>query len=355
MMLFVADYPGPHNEKDGMMQRIAAIDNRFSSVNRSYLKVSLVGNLKAGKERRSELLTIYRLNLFLHLPLILYLALTARCIYVHSVGNALAILPLYIFRRCVTDMHGVVPDEFQMAGRRLAAWRYRLVERVAVKNSLAIVTVSGAMADHYLRKYGIPRDRVVNVPIFDEAGAVPRRESTGNAPLVVYAGGTQAWQNVDLMVSTIKEVGARCRFLILTGDVTGFREKLSDHSTSEIEIKSVPKKEVYCYYAQADLGFVLRDDDLVNRVACPTKLVEYLSCGVIPIVIQPAIGDFDTFGYCYLTLADFLHQELPSPERLEEMREKNYRVIEEMKSSALSEMQRLVNLCMLSGPVNHAA
>jgi hypothetical protein len=98
MILFVADYPGPENEKDGMMQRIAAVDARFSDVERSYLKISFVRFLRGEKNKRSDLLTVYRLNFFLHFLLIVYLACKANCIYVHSVGNALAILPFYLFQ-----------------------------------------------------------------------------------------------------------------------------------------------------------------------------------------------------------------------------------------------------------------
>jgi hypothetical protein len=344
MILFVADYPRPENEKDGMMQRIAAVDARFRDVERSYLKISFVSFLRGEKDRPSELLTVYRLNFFLHFLLIVYLACKARCIYVHSVGNALAILPFYLFRPCVTDMHGVVPDEFRLMGRRSAALRYQFVEQVAVRRSRAIVTVSEAMADHFHDKYGISRSRILNVPIFDEVAAPDRSGAPSLVPTVIYAGGTQAWQNVDMMVSAMEKTSAGYHFVILTADLRTFSEKLGG-SQVPAEIKSVPKSEVYCYYGRSELGFVLRDDDLVNRVACPTKLVEYLSCGVIPIVIQPRIGDFDRHGYAYLTLADFINGETPSAQALQSMREQNYRVIESMKTSALSEMQRLVHFC----------
>ena len=35
-----------------------------------------------------------------------------------------------------------------------------------------------------------------------------------------------------------------------------------------------------------------REEILVNAVACPTKLVEYMYWGVVPVVITPNIGDF---------------------------------------------------------------
>lgn len=53
--------------------------------------------------------------------------------------------------------------------------------------------------------------------------------------------------------------------------------------------------------------FVLRDDILVNQVACPTKIVEYLNYGIIPIVLSENIGDFKELGYEYLSINDFNH------------------------------------------------
>lgn len=46
--------------------------------------------------------------------------------------------------------------------------------------------------------------------------------------------------------------------------------------------------------------FVLRDDILVNQVACPTKIVEYLNYGIKPIVLSEKIGDFKEYGYEYI-------------------------------------------------------
>jgi hypothetical protein len=344
MLLFIADYPDAASEKDGMMQRIMAIDRQFADVARSYLKVSLFRHLP-GTRRCSGNLTVYRLNLFRHLSTIVRLVLKATCIYIHSVGNALAILPLYLTRKMVTDMHGAVPEEFQLAGRRLAAARYVPVEWVAVRLSRAVVTVSGAMAEHLQRKYRLPRLRFFNVPIFDEVTQKQAARPERARPVVIYAGGAQAWQNVDLMLEAMARVQERCGFVVLTGDVDLFRHKILGMGMTGVTIASVPKSEVYGHYANADYGFVLRDDTTVNRVACPTKLVEYLSCGVIPIVLQPRIGDFDDRGYAYLTLDSFMNGAFPSEDELEAMKARNYAVIEDMKRGALNEMQRLVEFC----------
>jgi hypothetical protein len=327
------------------MQRVAAVDGHFADAERVYLKISFVGNFSAHRERRDDKLSIYRLNFFKHLATILRLACSADCIYVHSIGNALAILPLYLFHKVVTDMHGAVPEEFRSSGKRAAWLRYVPVEWVAVRFSRCVVTVSKAMAEHLRNKYRLPGLRSFNIPIFEDVEVAGASRGERTLPRVIYAGGAQAWQNVDLMLQSMAQAEGLCNFTVLTGDVATFRQKVAELGLRDVEIGSVPKQEVYGYYAGADYGFVLRDDTVVNRVACPTKLVEYLSCGVIPIVIQPRIGDFLENGYSYLTLERFVSGDFPSEQELQEMKANNYRVVASMKSAALLQLQRLTELC----------
>ena len=65
------------------------------------------------------------------------------------------------------------------------------------------------------------------------------------------------------------------------------------------------KQQLKDDYAGTDFGMVLRDDHVVNRVSCPTKLFDYLCHGVVPIVRSPLLGDFEEYGYSYVTETEF--------------------------------------------------
>lgn len=80
-------------------------------------------------------------------------------------------------------------------------------------------------------------------------------------------------------------------------------------------------------YQTAHYGFVLRDDITVNNVACPTKLVEYLQYGILPILLTPNIGDFAARGMEYLPLEDLLAGKLPSEEQRRQMAARNGEVL----------------------------
>ena len=76
-----------------------------------------------------------------------------------------------------------------------------------------------------------------------------------------------------------------------------------------------------------ELGKRLREDHLLNRVACPTKAIEYMATGVIPIVLCDEIGDLNVMGYRYVTLDCFLNGILPEYKEIKEMRKTNAEVI----------------------------
>lgn len=49
------------------------------------------------------------------------------------------------------------------------------------------------------------------------------------------------------------------------------------------------------YHLAGDVGLLLREDSLTNRVASPVKFAEYLRCG-LPVVLTPYVGDFSELG-----------------------------------------------------------
>jgi len=110
---------------------------------------------------------------------------------------------------------------------------------------------------------------------------------------------------------------------------------------AQVEVDSVPRHSIFEYYDRASLGFVLRDDSLVNRVACPTKLVEYMCAGIIPIVEQPLIGDFYERGYEYILVDEFESAEAPSLEKLEDMRNHNFEVAQDLQELSRSEFLKM--------------
>lgn len=340
MMLFISTYPNSENEKDGMIQRVKAIDDAFINVERIYLDISFRRMLKKTVQREG-LLTVYHINYFIHLLLIIRLLISAKLVYAHSINNAMKVLPAYYFKKIITDMHGVVPEELVFSGNIFLAKLFAFVERVVIRRSFKIISVTNVMSNHFALKYGRDTSRDIVIPIINlksfECSIFQRTLTTNKVPLVIYAGGIAKWQNIPLMLDVVKN-NTQVRYCFLTGDLEGMKKMAASVGLESLDIKSVSTSKVFEYYKDADYGFILRDEHLLNRVACPTKIVEYMSTGVVPIVLSEEIGDLKSMGYRYVTYASFISGQLPNVSELEVMRKVNIVVstkLAEMMSTGL--------------------
>lgn len=85
-------------------------------------------------------------------------------------------------------------------------------------------------------------------------------------------------------------------FMCITPEIESARQlsEAAGISKQEIFIKYVDYEEIPDYLNTADAGIILRDDIMTNRVASPTKIPEYLLCG-LPVLISPNVGDYSDF------------------------------------------------------------
>ena len=341
MIVFICPEPTPENERDGLMQRVTAVDTAFGEQERTILSLSFLGNRRRKSFRRSSTLTVEYLNVMLHWRRIARLARTASTVYVHTCNQALRILPLYfLLGNIVTDLHGALVEEIAMEGKRFACWRYKHIERIVVTRSAALVYVTHALKTHMEKKYVTVTGTPWIVPIFSKL-VCPPEDLTRDESLVIYAGGLQSWQCIDEMLSVSAKIQDRLRFLFLTGQPAALKRKATKAGL-KARIESKPWNDLPGQYAQAAMGFVLRDESVVNRVACPTKLVEYLHFGVVPVVKMEQIGDFPLYGYQYIRVADLVQGRLPSSQEMEAARIKNQVVVRAMEAEGREQLEQLV-------------
>lgn len=348
MILFISKYPDLENNPSGWLQRVAAMDVFFKDKNRIYLDISFRKNLIPKIVDQEEKLKVYKLNFFLHSFIVLYFALKAKIIYIHTSNNSLKALPYYFIKKVITDVHGIPPEEFKICYKNDKASRfYGFLEAFVINNSYKIIVVTNAMKTHFKNKYKNIKAEILVIPIFDNSEASPHAEhKEGELYNIIYSGGVENWQNVDFMLEAISKVKDKYKFSILTGYEKEFKELLKQYGLEEyINPIKVPKSEVYNYYRNADFGFIPRENNIVNRVACPTKLIEYIMSGVIPIVLQPEIGDFNEFKYSYLTVDDLLAGNIPSNEDITKMRDNNYKIIENMRKITTNGIEQLLSEC----------
>ncbi len=347
MVLFIGPAPTQENERDGMIQRVIAIDRRFSDVSRKFLVISFRKHLSRKVVRHSELLEYEYLNAFIHVHRILKNAREASAVYVHSCYFVIRCLAIYfLFKNVITDLHGLVPEESKMSELGAEALIYSWVERLAVRRSAALIFVTDAMRDYFMHKYPGIKAKLFTVPIFSDLPPAPP-SAKRDLQRVIYGGGLQTWQCVEETLDIVSRVdGKKWNFLFLTPQVDELRRACEERSISNVEIRSAGRSELPLEYATASFGFILREHSIVNIVACPTKLIEYLHFGVIPIVSETSIGDFEASGYQYIAAQDFAAGRLPSSEDQEAMRRANRNVADLLAHKSQTELLRLRNLIL---------
>ncbi|GAB4136321.1 MAG: hypothetical protein Fur0037_00730 [Planctomycetota bacterium] len=354
VIVIYAPYPAPRLVRGGWMRRIAAIEDAFADRERVY--VWPVGHrwlpdprdYRPREERPAEGATFLTLDLRFsnQVRRLSELIDEADFVYAHTSHSARHLLPYYDTGKIVTDLHGIAPEEERNMGKPGRAAFFEALEETMVRKSARLVAVTQAMIDHLCAKYPGLDTECLLLPIVDDVKAPPRR-SAGSRPRVVYAGGTQAWQNLGEMLDAVAALRGRCDFRFYTDDVTAVRKAARERGIGDaLLVESLSPERLVEAYGEADFGFVLRDDIAVNRVSCPTKLSEYLACGVVPVVKLASIGDFERLGYRYVRIEDFLAGRLPPAAEAEEMRKANLRAFDAMRRAFREGVEALRSLAV---------
>lgn len=245
----------------------------------------------------------------------------------------------------VWDVHGSVPEEFALSDNYYEAQNAGEGEELFINTSDIIITVNNAMKKHLETKYSRKLDNVVVLPIFHLGETDTKRlmelKQHVFYPMSVYAGGVQEWQNIPLMQQTIQLAGDSYGYKMFISKPEVFRRMWGDKAEPEnFFLGRKTPQEVVEEYKSCHFGFVLRDDITVNNVACPTKLIEYIQYGIVPVLKTEKIGDFVDMGMQYISYDRFSSQ-VPNIEEYKLMASANYTVLDKLTQAHYSGVAEL--------------
>lgn len=209
--------------------------------------------------------------------------------------------------RCLFDMQGAVPEELAYQGKTIKVIRrIEVRERRVLSSCESVFCVSRALTEHMIRKHSVTPARLRVVPCcvpkiligrdYERRERLRKMLGVSGKTVLVYSGGTDPYQCVEGMCTMVSQLMEKCGdviWLILTwGDITLFRRYMSTHRIDEsrCRFERLPQKQVHDYLTVGDVGLLLREDHVLNRVSSPTKFAEYLAAGV-PVVTTPYVGD----------------------------------------------------------------
>lgn len=153
--------------------------------------------------------------------------------------------------------------------------------------------VTAGMREYLLGQYGFDPELPYTIiptlyraePCDDaELAEIRQRENIQPGDFVVsYVGSTAVWQSTKQLTDLIRQIGeayGTVRFFILSNGTIPELDSLPGQIRERIVMKGVPHREMKYYLRLTDIGIVIRDNNVVNRVAAPTKIAEYLTSGV---------------------------------------------------------------------------
>lgn len=201
----------------------------------------------------------------------------------------------------VMDYHGAVPEEAEFFGeckRGDSYYNYlKYIEKMALINAKSIVVVSNAFQKYITSSFDIQKDNVFVVPCCVEhaenkfniisRNAIRKELNVEDRKILIYAGSVTKYQCIDEMISifhTLHSYDDAWYFVFLSAypqlDLLKEKFKMNNVSGNDYCILSVKHDKVNDYYSCADVGIIIRHDHILNRVASPTKIPEYLSSGL---------------------------------------------------------------------------
>lgn len=246
------------------------------------------------------------------------------------------------------DMHGTVPEEYQLSGSELGSQLANNIEEVMANKVDVVIVVTEAMGRYLKRKYPSMKAKVIVVPIFNKELLQVKecqKKNISESISIVYAGGTQPWQNISLMQNIISETHQLYNYKIFVPNPAEFWTLWGQRiNVDNVLVESKIPEELYKEYESCDFGFVLRDVSPVNYVACPTKIIEYLKFGIIPILKATEIGDFVDMGMQYVSYMDILKGINITEESRRKMVSNNYQILNKLMQVYLNGLKELKSL-----------
>ncbi len=208
------------------------------------------------------------------------------------------------------DMRGLWPDErvdgglWRAGGCMHRAWRR--IERTLLRRADGVVVLARAGTDLLLREGLLPpaTPRAVIPCGADLARFRPLGESAAPAALepflghriYTFLGATGTWYLLDAMLDFAADTVAAddgARILFLTEDPQGaVRSGLEARGvpSQRFLVARAPHADVPAWLGPSHAGVFFIRSCRSKQASCPTKLGEFLACGV-PVVINEGVGD----------------------------------------------------------------
>ena len=274
---------------------------------------------------------------FRGLVLSIFILIKEKIIVIHArsyVSTLIAFIIKKVFgTKFIFDMRGFWADEKLDGG----AWKekdllYRLVKILEKRYLISadrIVVLSEKARDCIEDNFGL-RTNIAVIPCaadvekfkFDSHAyrALRKKYFIEEKFVFVHAGSLEGWYLIDKMLDffgVAKEIIDNAHFLILTHSPREMLDKMiaaKNLRPEDFTVAAVIQSEMPDYLSLADTGLFFLKRSFAMKAVLPTKVAEYLSCG-IPIITNRGIGDLEEYilnNNAGIIIDDFAEREYKS-------------------------------------------
>ncbi len=208
----------------------------------------------------------------------------------------------------IFDMRGFWVDERIEAGiwasRGPVTLTARRAERRLLADSAAVVQLThrgAALVGALAPEGAVPNTTVIPTCVdmdqfllSDDPERVRSELGIAGGPIMIYVGSLSTWYLPDLTLRVGDEFARRTggKFVVLTREVEFARARAEELGVNVI-IQAVEHHQVPVWLSAADVGLAFVRPDPAKRASAPTKVGEYLACGLAVVAIS-GVGDLDT-------------------------------------------------------------
>lgn len=195
----------------------------------------------------------------------------------------------YRHKEVIIWIQGILPEESYLKHKsKLRKFILEIIEKFTLKRAKFLFFVSNEMKEHFESKYKINFDnRFYIMPCFN---TFINKDCFYKIDKYIentfaYVGSLSPWQCFEDTAKLYKRIeeNMSSKLFIFTQEQKKADNIMKQYKIKNYEIKYVPNNLLHKELAGIKYGFILRDNNIVNQVATPTKLSTYLANGVIPI------------------------------------------------------------------------
>ena len=212
--------------------------------------------------------------------------------------NDLNALPVGVISKLFNRKLKIVYDahEYETEVNYLVGFKQKLArvtERFLIKYADAVITVSDAIADEYVRLYNIPKPYLVlNTPPFKEVEKKDIFRETFSIDKVqtifLYQGNLSRGRGVEVVLETFKRLDNKNSVIVFMG-YGELKNLILEYQKEHDNIyfhEAVNPNILLNYTSSADFGISMIEDICLSyRYCLPNKMFEYIMAGV-PVIVS---------------------------------------------------------------------